>query len=125
MRTITEVTIDDLYRVPENSKAELVDGEHVFMSPTGFWPGRASGRIYRSLDDYEQRTGVSAPTILPPEHWWCGMLICSATMWCASIMPARRNDRSSIDGGIQPKPSPPCQDGRWLWTSSLVELHLN
>ncbi len=57
MHTTIEATIDDLYRVPENGKAELVDGELVLMSPTGFWPGRASGRIYRSLDDYEQRTG--------------------------------------------------------------------
>ncbi len=57
MHTTTDATIDDLYRVPENGKAELIDGELVLMSPTGFWPGRASGRIYRSLDDYEQRTG--------------------------------------------------------------------
>ena len=57
MHTTIEATIDDLYRVPENGKAELIDGELVLMSPTGFWPGRASGRIYRSLDDYEQRTG--------------------------------------------------------------------
>jgi len=57
MHMTSEATIDDLYRVPDNGKAELVDGELLLMSPTGFWPGRASGRIYRSLDDYEQRTG--------------------------------------------------------------------
>ncbi len=53
----TEVTIDDLYRVPENGKAELVNGELVLMSPTGGVPGRAAGRIYRSLDDYERLVG--------------------------------------------------------------------
>ncbi|HET6670613.1 MAG TPA: Uma2 family endonuclease [Pyrinomonadaceae bacterium] len=53
----TEATIDDLYRVPENGKAELVNGELVLMSPTGGVPARAAGRIYRSLDDYERSEG--------------------------------------------------------------------
>jgi Uma2 family endonuclease len=57
MTTRTEATIDDLYRVPENGKAELVNGELVLMSPTGGVPGRAAGRIYRSLDDYERAGG--------------------------------------------------------------------
>jgi Uma2 family endonuclease len=38
-------------------KAEIINGEVVKMPPTGFLPGRASGRIYRSLDDYERQTG--------------------------------------------------------------------
>ena len=42
-------TVDDLYHVPEDGKAELVDGKLVLMSPTGFLPGRASARICRSL----------------------------------------------------------------------------
>lgn len=50
-------TIGDLYRVPENGKAELINGEIVLMSPTGGVPGRAAGRIYRSLDDYERELG--------------------------------------------------------------------
>lgn len=50
-------TVADLYRVPENGKAELVHGEIVLMSPTGGVPGRAAGRIYRSLDDYEREVG--------------------------------------------------------------------
>lgn len=49
--------VRDLYRVPENGKAELIDGEIVLMSPTGGVPGRAAGRIYRSLDDYEREVG--------------------------------------------------------------------
>lgn len=28
-------TLEDLYRVPDNGKAELVDGELILMSPTG------------------------------------------------------------------------------------------
>lgn len=57
MTTRTEATIDDLYRVPENGKAELVNGELVLMSPTGGVPGRAAGKIYISLHDYEKREG--------------------------------------------------------------------
>lgn len=56
MSTKTEATIEDLYHVPENGKAELVNGELILMSPTGGVPGRAGGRIYRSLDDYERLT---------------------------------------------------------------------
>lgn len=52
----TEATIEDLYRVPENSKAEIVNGKLVLISPTGFMPGRAGGEIYASLRDYERHT---------------------------------------------------------------------
>jgi Uma2 family endonuclease len=57
MSTKTEATVDDLYRVPENGKAEIVNGELVLMSPTGGVPGRAAGKIYISLNDYERRVG--------------------------------------------------------------------
>jgi len=53
----TEATVDDLYRVPENGKAELVNGELVLMSPTGGVPGRAAGKIFISLHEYEVRVG--------------------------------------------------------------------
>lgn len=48
-------TIDDLQRA--DGKAEIVNGELVLMSPTGFLPGRAGGAIYRSLFAYEESTG--------------------------------------------------------------------
>ena len=38
-------------------KAELVQGEIVLMSPTGGLPGRAGGKMYRRLADYEERVG--------------------------------------------------------------------
>jgi len=53
---VWSATIDDLYRVPENGKAELVDGKLVRISPTGFLPARARGEIYRRLCEYEERT---------------------------------------------------------------------
>jgi hypothetical protein len=39
MTTKARATINDLYRMPENAKAEIVDGEIVPMSPTGGEPG--------------------------------------------------------------------------------------
>ena len=57
MSTKIEATIEDLYHVPENGKAEIVNGELVLMSPTGGVPGRAAGEIHVSLHDYERRVG--------------------------------------------------------------------
>lgn len=57
MTTKTEATVDDLYRVPENGKAEIVNGELVLMSPTGGVPGRTSGNIFVSLRQYERTVG--------------------------------------------------------------------
>jgi Uma2 family endonuclease len=57
MATRADAALGDLYRVPDNGKAELVDGDLVLVSPTGGVPGRAAGRIYRSLDDYERESG--------------------------------------------------------------------
>lgn len=51
----TESTIEDLYKVPENGKAELIDGEIVQMSPTQLGPNIASGRIFSSLDAYAEQ----------------------------------------------------------------------
>ncbi|MGH9944683.1 MAG: Uma2 family endonuclease [Pyrinomonadaceae bacterium] len=57
MSVINKATIEDLYRVPENGKAELVNGELVLMPSTGGVPGRSGGDIYASLREYERRTG--------------------------------------------------------------------
>ena len=53
MTTKARATIDDLYRVPDNAKAEIVNGEVVLMSPTGSRPGRASFNIASSLRGHE------------------------------------------------------------------------
>ena len=57
MSTKTEATVDDLYRVPDHGKAELVNGELVLMPPTGGVPGRAAGEIFISLREYKRRVG--------------------------------------------------------------------
>ncbi len=45
------------YHIPDNGKAEIVNGELVRMSPTGGKPGRAGGKIFVALDRYERETG--------------------------------------------------------------------
>lgn len=57
MTTKMKATVEDLYRVSENGKAELVNGELVLMPPTGAVPGRAGGEVYVSLRLYERRVG--------------------------------------------------------------------
>jgi hypothetical protein len=46
-----EATIEDLYRVPEDGKAEIVDGEVLLMPPTGDLPASAGGEAFASLRD--------------------------------------------------------------------------
>jgi Uma2 family endonuclease len=48
-----EATIEDLYKV--EGKAELVDGEIIFMSPTGCLPGYAGDKIFYSLHKYSKQ----------------------------------------------------------------------
>src|SRR5262245_14230043 len=55
MLTKKRATIEDLYRVPENRKAELVNGEMVRMSPTGRKPGYAGDEIFVSLRRYARK----------------------------------------------------------------------
>jgi Uma2 family endonuclease len=54
-------TIEDLYRVPENGKAEIVNGELVLMSPSGGMHGYAVGEIFASLHEYARRTKRGVP----------------------------------------------------------------
>jgi Uma2 family endonuclease len=60
MTTKTQATIEDLYRIPDNGKGEILNGEVVLMSPTGDMPGRAGGAIYVSLRANERQAGGRA-----------------------------------------------------------------
>ena len=57
MSTKTEAVIQDLYRVPEGQKAEIVNGEVILMSPTGKRPNRAGFKVCLRLYEYEVKTG--------------------------------------------------------------------
>lgn len=52
--TRPKATIDDLYRV--EGKAELVNGEIVYMDATGDDPGYAGDEVLVSLHDYAKDT---------------------------------------------------------------------
>lgn len=51
-------TVEDLYHVPDNGKAEIVKGKVVLMPPTGDMPSSAALNIVLSLREYQRRTGV-------------------------------------------------------------------
>jgi Uma2 family endonuclease len=58
METKRMASVEDLYNAPNDwGSHELVNGELVHMPPTGFGPGRASGRIYAALLQYEEQSG--------------------------------------------------------------------
>ena len=54
--TAPEATVEDLYGVPDNAKAEIVNGKLVLMPPTGIEPGYAGDEIFVSLREYARRT---------------------------------------------------------------------
>ncbi len=87
MNALLQATVEDLYH--EEGKAEIINGEIVHFMPTGGIPNRASYRICRSLDDYEQEFGggyavadnagfhVNLPdreSFSPDTAWWTGEL---------------------------------------------------
>lgn len=58
MSTQITATIEDLYALPSDQKAEIVNGEIVLMSPTGAAPSYAGGEIFASLREYARRRKI-------------------------------------------------------------------
>ncbi|MFT5367961.1 MAG: Uma2 family endonuclease [Candidatus Latescibacterota bacterium] len=58
METKTDTLIEALYDVPEDGKAEIVNGGLLVMEPTGGLPSRSSGDIYVHLRSYEKETST-------------------------------------------------------------------
>lgn len=56
MPTTPKATTEDLSRIPEHGKAELVRGELRLMSPTGGLPGYAAAEMLVSLRAYARGT---------------------------------------------------------------------
>jgi Uma2 family endonuclease len=57
MASKLEVTTEDLYQVPKDRRAEMIDGEVVLMPPTGDFPAAAGGEVFASLREFGRRTG--------------------------------------------------------------------
>jgi Uma2 family endonuclease len=55
MKAPAEATIEDLYRLPDNCKAEIVQGEIIIMPPTGGEPGYAGDEIFVSLRGHSKQ----------------------------------------------------------------------
>ena len=51
-----EATIEDLYALPHEQKAEIVDGDILLMSPTGAAPSYAASEIFVRLREHARRT---------------------------------------------------------------------
>jgi hypothetical protein len=64
MASKARATIEDLYGIPENGKAEIVDGEIVRIMPTGGLPGRVTHSetptVYRLGDIADAEPAVPA-----------------------------------------------------------------
>lgn len=82
-----KATVEDLYRVPEHGKAELINGKVVRFMPTGGIPNVAGGNIFFSLKSHERLQGggfaltdnagflVNLPhreSFSPDAAWWGG-----------------------------------------------------
>lgn len=61
MLTKPRATVDDLYNVPEDGKAELVNGEIVIIPPHGGLSGFACGEIAVSLHQHQDAHGGGHP----------------------------------------------------------------
>lgn len=57
MITRARATVEDLYRVSGNGKAELVNGELVLMNAAGDDSGLAGGEIFAHLREHARQTG--------------------------------------------------------------------
>ncbi|MGH9943589.1 MAG: Uma2 family endonuclease [Pyrinomonadaceae bacterium] len=55
---MTKATVEDLYRAPEDGKAEILNGKLMLIPLTGHLPSRAGFNITASLRAYERQTGL-------------------------------------------------------------------
>jgi Uma2 family endonuclease len=58
MSVRSKATVEDLYHLPENGKAEIENGELVLMPPTGDMPSRAGFNIASSLREFERQNPI-------------------------------------------------------------------
>jgi Uma2 family endonuclease len=54
----SSATMEDLFRIAGDRKAEIIDGKVVILLATGHLPGRAAGNVYLALRIHERISGV-------------------------------------------------------------------
>lgn len=85
MTTKTQATIEDLYRVPENGKAEIVNGELILMPPTGDMLSRAAFNIAFSLREFAR--GKNIGRAYPDNIIQVIKLICLTAILSVQMLP--------------------------------------
>lgn len=59
-------TIDDIYALPEGTRAELIDGQIYYMAPPSRKHQEITGQLYRKVADYiDTHNGSCRPYIAP------------------------------------------------------------
>ncbi|MBR5508568.1 MAG: Uma2 family endonuclease [Lachnospiraceae bacterium] len=61
-----DYTIDDIYKLPDGERAELMDGRIYYMSPPGRRHQRIVGSIYRKIADYIDKNGGFCEVYVAP-----------------------------------------------------------
>lgn len=59
-------TIDDIYNLPEGTRAELIDGQIYYMAPPTRKHQRIAGTLYRKIADYIDEKGGSCEVDIAP-----------------------------------------------------------
>ena len=61
-----EYTIEDIYNLPEGTRAELIDGQIYYMAPPTRKHQDIVGTLYRKIADYIDAKGGSCKTYVSP-----------------------------------------------------------
>ena len=59
-------TIEDIYALPEGTRAELIDGQIYYMAPPSRKHQDIAGILYRKIADYIDSKGGSCKTYIAP-----------------------------------------------------------
>ena len=59
-------TIEDIYSLPEGTRAELIDGRIYYMAPPSRTHQRVSGELYRKIGNYIEKKGGSCEVYAAP-----------------------------------------------------------
>ena len=59
-------TIEDIYALPEGTRAELIDGQIYYMAPPSRKHQDIAGTLYRKIADYIDSKGGSCKTYIAP-----------------------------------------------------------
>lgn len=59
-------TIDDIYSLPEGSRAELIDGQIYYMAPPNRKHQTIARELFSSINSYIKSKGGSCEPFFPP-----------------------------------------------------------